>query len=96
MNNYNIKSNKDDVFIRSMIISLLAELNKKLCIYNRLDNNKVERVDIPCLYSITGGERFLKDEFYYDALQIRHSQDKNQFHQPKHTIFFFVVALQKI
>lgn len=70
MNDYNIKSNKDDVFIRSMIISLLAELNKKLCIYNRLDNNKVERVDIPCLYSITGGERFLKDEFYYDALQM--------------------------
>ena len=44
-------------------------MNKKLYIYNRLDDGSVQKVDIPCLYSITGGERFLKDEFYYDALQ---------------------------
>ena len=29
MNNYNQKYNKDDVFIRNMIVSLLAEMNKK-------------------------------------------------------------------
>ena len=69
MSDYNQKYNKDDVFIRSMIVCLLAELNKKIYIYNRLDDGSVQKVDIPCLYSITGQERFLKDEFYYDALE---------------------------
>jgi len=69
MSDYNQKYNKDDVFIRSMIVCLLAEMNKKMYIYNRLDDGSIQKVDIPCLYSITGGERFLKDEFYYDALQ---------------------------
>ena len=69
MSDYNQKYNKDDVFIRDMIVCLLAEMNKKLYIYNRLDDGSVQKVPIPCLYSITGGERFLKDEFYYDALE---------------------------
>ena len=71
MSNYNQKYNKDDVFIRSMIVCLLAELNKKMYIYNRLDDGSVQKIDIPCIYSITGGnsERFLKEEFYYDALE---------------------------
>lgn len=71
MSNYNEKYNKDDVFIRSMIVCLLAELNKKMYIYNRLDDGSVQKITIPCLYSITGGnsERFLRDEFYYDALE---------------------------
>ena len=68
MSEYNQKYNKDDVFIRSMIICLLAEMNKKMYIYNRLDDGSVQKIDIPCLYSITGQERFLRDEFYYDAL----------------------------
>lgn len=69
MSDYNQKYNKDDVFLRSMIVSLLAELNKKIYYYNRLDNKTIERVNVPCLYSITGGERFLRDEFFYDALE---------------------------
>lgn len=71
MSNYNEKYNKDDVFIRSMIVCLLAELNKKMYIYNRLDDGSVQKITIPCLYAITGGnsERFLRDEFYYDALE---------------------------
>lgn len=69
MSDYNIKHNYDDVLTRSMIISFLSELSKKIYYYNRLDANKVEKVEVPCLYSITGGERFLKEEFYYDALK---------------------------
>ena len=69
MSDYNQKYNKDDVFIRSMIVCLLAEMNKKMYIYNRLDDGSVQKVNIPCLYSIAGQERFLKDEFYYDALE---------------------------
>lgn len=69
MSNYNQKYNKDDVFIRDMIVSLLGELNKKIYYYNRLNNKKVEKINVPCMYSITGGERFLRDEFFYDALE---------------------------
>ena len=69
MSTYNEKYNYEDVFTRSMIISFLTELNKKIYYYNRLNDNKVEKVNVPCLYSITGGERFLRDEFYYDALK---------------------------
>lgn len=69
MSDYNHRFNKDDVFLRDMIVALLAELNKKIYYYNRLDDNEVEKVSVPCLYSITGGERFLRDEFYYDALK---------------------------
>ena len=69
MNEYNQKYNKDDVFIRSMIVSLLAEMNKKIYYYNREDDGSVTKITVPCLYSITGSERFLRDEFYYDALE---------------------------
>ena len=72
MSNYNEKYNKDDVFIRNMIVCFLAEINKKMYIYNRMDDGSVKRINIPCLYSITGGnsERFLKDAFYYDSLEL--------------------------
>ena len=69
MNEYNQKYNKDDVFIRSMIVALLAEMSKKIYYYNREDDGSVTKISVPCLYSITGGERFLRDEFYYDALE---------------------------
>ena len=69
MSDFNQKYNYEDVFTRNMIISFLAELNKKIYFYNRLDDNKVEKINVPCLYVITGAERFLKEEFYYDALK---------------------------
>lgn len=70
MNEYNNKFNKDDVFIRNMIVCFLAELNKKIYYYNRIDNDKLNKVNVPCLYSITGQERFLKDEFFYDPISL--------------------------
>lgn len=72
MSDYNEKYNKDDVFIRNMIVCFLAEINKKMYIYNRMDDGSVQKINIPCLYSITGGnsERFLKDAFYYDSLEL--------------------------
>ena len=69
MSNYNEKYNKDDVFIRSMIVCLLAELNKKMYIYNRLDDGSVQKVVISCLYSITVQDMLLRDDFYYDSLE---------------------------
>jgi hypothetical protein len=68
MNQYNQKYNKDNSFLRYIIVGTLAEMNKKICYYNRLDNDTLERVDVPCLFSTTGQERFLADEFVYDAI----------------------------
>ena len=68
MANYNNKYNKDDIFLRNMIVALLAELNKKIYYYNLLEDGTIKKVDVPCIYSITGGERFLRDEFFFDAL----------------------------
>jgi hypothetical protein len=70
MNEYNNKFNKDDVFIRNMIVCFLSELNKKIYYYNRVDNDKVNKINVPCMYSITGQERFLKDEFFYDPINL--------------------------
>jgi hypothetical protein len=70
MNEYNNKFNKDDVFIRNMIVCFLSELSKKIYYYNRIDNNKLNKVTVPCMYSITGQERFLKDEFFYDPINL--------------------------
>ena len=70
MSDYNEKYNKDDVFIRNMIVCFLTELNKKIYIYNRMDDGSVQKINVPCLYSITGQERFLKDAFYYDSLEL--------------------------
>ena len=47
MNNFNQKYNKDDVFIRSMIVSLLAEMNKKIYYYNREDDGSVTKITVP-------------------------------------------------
>ena len=70
MNEYNNKFNKDDVFIRNMIVCFLTELNKKIYYYNRVDNDKMNKINVPCMYSITGQERFLKDEFFYDPINL--------------------------
>lgn len=69
MDAYNQKYNKDDVMIRNMVVCFLTELNKKVYYYNRMDDGSVKKISVPCLYSITGQERMLKDEFYYNALE---------------------------
>jgi hypothetical protein len=53
-----------------MIVCFLSELNKKIYYYNRVDNDKVNKINVPCMYSITGQERFLKDEFFYDPINL--------------------------
>ena len=68
MSKFNQTYNYDYVFLRNIIVGFLAELNKKLVIYNQLDDGTTETVDVPCIFSITGQERFLMDEFFYDAI----------------------------
>ena len=68
VNTYNQSYNYDNSVMRYVVVSLLAELRDRVYIYNRLDNDTLKKVDIPFIYSITGSERFLKDEFLYDSL----------------------------
>ena len=68
MNVYNQTENYDNSVIRYIIVALLSELRKKLYIYQHLADGTVEKVDIPFFFSVTGSERFLKDEFQYDAI----------------------------
>ncbi len=67
-NTYNQTKNYDNSVLRYVIVALLAELRDKIYIYQHLDDNTTEKVDIPFMYSITGSERFLKDEFMYDSI----------------------------
>lgn len=68
VNTYNQTKNYDNSVLRYVIIALLAELRDKIYIYQHPDNDTTEKVEIPFMYSITGSERFLKDEFLYDAI----------------------------
>jgi hypothetical protein len=67
MSAYNAEFNTDDVYLRYIIIALLAELRNKIYYYNYVDGNKV-KVEVPFYYSVTGQERFLLDKFLFDAL----------------------------
>lgn len=68
VNTYNQIKNYDNSVLRYVIIALLAELRNKIYVYQHPDNDTTEKVEIPFIYSITGSERFLKDEFLYDAI----------------------------
>ena len=67
-NTYNQTKNYDNSVVRYIIVALLAELRDKIYIYQHLADGTSERVDIPFMHSITGSERFLKDEFMYDSI----------------------------
>lgn len=69
INVYNQTKNYDNSVLRYVIVSLLHELRNKIYIYQHPDTGVTEKVDIPFMYSITGSERFLKDEFVYDSLE---------------------------
>lgn len=67
-NIYNQTKNYDNSVIRYVIIALLSELREKIYIYQHMEDEKTEKIEIPFMYSITGSERFLKDEFLYDSI----------------------------
>lgn len=69
INTHNQTKNYDNTVLRYVIVALLAELRDRVYIYQHPDTETTEKVEIPFMYSVTGGERFLKDEFLYDALK---------------------------
>jgi hypothetical protein len=68
MSQYNQEFNKDSVVLRYIIVATLAELKNKVYFYNQIDEDTLEKVNVPFIYSITGDERFLQDNFVYDAI----------------------------
>lgn len=69
MSAYNAEYNKDNTILRYVIVATLAELRNKVFYYNRIDEDTLQKVNVPFYYSITGDERFLADNFIYDAIK---------------------------
>jgi hypothetical protein len=69
MSSYNQEFNKDNVILRYIIVSLLAELRDKVYYFNRIDEDTLSKINVPFYYSVTGDERFLVDNFLYDAIE---------------------------
>jgi hypothetical protein len=69
MSSYNQEFNKDNVILRYIIVSLLAELKDKVYYFNRIDEDTLQKINVPFYYSITGNERFLLDNFLFDAIE---------------------------
>lgn len=68
MSQYNNEFNKDNVVLRYIIVATLAELSNKIFFYNQIDEDTIEKHNVPFIYSVTGDERFLQDNFVYDAI----------------------------
>lgn len=68
MSVYNQEFNKDNTVLRYIIVSLLAELKEKVYYYNQIDEDNLVKINIPFYYSVTGGERFLSDNFLYKPI----------------------------
>lgn len=68
MSVYNNEYNKDNVVLRYIIVSLTAELRDKIYYYDRISEDESVKHNVPFIYSISGDERFLADNFVYDNL----------------------------
>lgn len=68
MSAYNVETNKDNTILRHVIVATIAELRNKIFYYNRTEHNTLQRIPVPFYYSVTGNERFLLDNFLYDAI----------------------------
>jgi len=67
MSAYNQEFNKDNTILRYITVATLAELRNKVFYYNQTDEDTVVKINVPFYYSITGNERFLLDNFLFDA-----------------------------
>ena len=62
------KFNYDDVYFRALSVVLLDYLSSKVYIWNRIDTDNLEYVDIPFYYDLTGDERFMQDHYLGDSI----------------------------
>lgn len=59
------KYNTDEVFLRSLIASLLRSFNEKLKYRQVNDQQQILEIFVPFFYSLTGDEPFLQDAFMH-------------------------------
>jgi hypothetical protein len=50
------------------MVATLAELRNKVYYYNQIDEDTLQKINIPFYYSVTGNERFLMDNFIYEII----------------------------
>ena len=67
MSAYNQEYNKDNTVLRYLVVSMLAELKDKVYYYNQTDEDTLKKINVPFFYSVSGNERFLLDNFMFDA-----------------------------
>ena len=67
MSAYNQEFNTDNTILRYLTVGMLAELSTKVYYYNRIDEDTLKKIEVPFFYSISGNERFLLDNFMFDA-----------------------------
>lgn len=67
MSAYNQEYNKDNTILRYLVVSMLAELSNKVYYYNQTSEDTLKKIEVPFFYSISGNERFLLDNFMFDA-----------------------------
>lgn len=60
---YNTYYNRDSVFFRRLLVGALASLNLRMSWENILEDNSIQKVEVPFYFSTTGDERFLVDMF---------------------------------
>lgn len=60
---YNTYYNRDSVFFRRLLVGALASLNLRMSWENILEDNTIQKVEVPFYFSTTGDERFLVDMF---------------------------------
>lgn len=63
MKNFSQTNNYDDILLRSVIVSLLKELNDKIYLENKRSAEEKEIVHVPFYYNFSGDERFMQDYF---------------------------------
>jgi hypothetical protein len=67
MSAYNQEFNRDNTVLRYLTVGILAELSKKVYYYNQINEDTLKKIEVPFFYSVSGNERFLLDNFMFDA-----------------------------
>ncbi len=75
--NFNDKTNFDDVYLRCVIVGFLGFLRNRFS-WTNVGENGPYKVDLPINYSLTGDNRYIMDAFYDDIPQDRVNMNVDQ------------------
>ena len=75
MSSYNLESNKDNTFIRNVIIGVLSVLQDKIYIEQVVSAERTDIIDVPFLFSMTGSQSFLLEHFLNNEWTDAHNKE---------------------